>query len=111
MIDVTNLLPCIYVWSGVFIVYFAITAIRLAKFAKKHSGINETDQQKITPEVQEAKRQYFNKTMIAFCMAFIWAAGVVFICCIFTTAKGWYLVMLLLAMTLLPLISIKRKKK
>lgn len=107
-----DVIPYICIWTGIFIIYLVVAAIRLARFAKRYPGIKENDPQKITPEIQEAKRQYSNRSVIAFSMIFLWSIGIVVICCIPPTSatKTWPLLVVLLAMMMFVLSSFQRKK-
>lgn len=103
--------PLIYVWSGIFLIYFLVLLVQFIKLYKNHPELKRK-QAALDPQIQDLVRQYRNKTMYAFCMMFIWAAGVMLIVCGFKlTDYNWVAVLIVLAAASLPLMGIKRKKK
>ena len=98
-------------WSLIFLVYYAVLLVRLTKLYKKHPELKFRQAEK-DPKNQDLVRQIHNKTMYAFCLMFIWAAGVMFIVCgLKLSDHNWIPLLLVLAAASLPLLGIKRKKK
>lgn len=103
--------PLIYVWSGIFLIYFLVLLVQFIKLYKKHPELKHKKTE-IDQQIQDLVRQYHNKMMYAFCMMFIWAAGVMLIVCGFKlTDYNWMAVLIVLAAASLPLVRIKSKKK
>lgn len=102
---------CIIGWSLIFLVYFGVVLVQFIKLYKKHPELKHK-QAENNPQNQDLVRQYHNKAMYAFCMMFVWAAGVMLIVCGFKlTDYNWVAVLIVLAAAFLPLMNIKRQKK
>ena len=101
----------IIVWSLIFVAYYVVVLVQFTKLYKKHPELRRKQTEK-NPQNQDLVRKIQNKTMYAFCLMFIWAAGIMFIAGGFKLSSyNWLPLLLMLAATVLPLMGIKRKEK
>lgn len=103
----------VVIWSLIFVVFLLVMLVYLVKLYKKHPELKfrrkeaEKDSQN-----QDLARKDHNMTMYAFCLMFVWAAGVMFIVCGGKLSNhNWIPLLLVLAASSLPLMGIKRRKK
>lgn len=105
----TDVRSYIVIWSLIVLVFLIVMLAHILRFAKKHPELKHAEDD---PKNQDLVRHACNMTMYAFCLMFVWAAGIMFIVGGFKlSGYNWLPLLLILAAMALPLMGIKRKKK
>ncbi len=101
----------VVIWSLIFVVFLLVMLVYLVKLYKKHPELRRKEAEKDSQN-QDLARKGHNMTMYAFCLMFVWAAGVLLIVCGFKLSNyNWLPFLLVLAAASLPLLSLRKNKK
>lgn len=101
----------VVIWSLIFVVFLLVMLGYLIKLYKKHPELRYKQAEKDSQN-QDLVKKAHNMTMYAFCLMFVWAAGVLLIVYGFKLSSGnWLPLLLVLVAASLPLLSLKKNKK